>query len=70
MNWTMGADRAMADFESIEQRIRGPRDKKRMGDAFEHAVAHYRRHDPTVAFTEVWLWADWLERLDLALTSG
>jgi len=57
----------MADFESVERGLRGLRERKRMGDAFKCAVAHYLRHDPAVAFLEVWLWADWLERMDLAL---
>ena len=57
----------MGDYETVEQRILDLRDRTRMGSAFEHAVAHYLRLDPAVGFTEVWLWSDWLERMDLGL---
>ena len=42
--------RPMGTFEGIEQLVRHLVDKKRMGDAFEHVIAHYLRHDPTVGF--------------------
>ncbi len=40
-----------------------------MGDAFEHAVLHYLRHDPVVGFRQAWLWDDWPERISLGLKS-
>ena len=49
-----------ATFETIEGEIAALGDNTtRMGDAFEHAALHYLLHDPTVGFTDVWLWADW-----------
>jgi predicted helicase len=61
----MSSDRD--DPATFEREIAALGDRKRMGDAFEHAVLHYLRRDPTVGFSDVWRWSDWPERIRLGL---
>jgi predicted helicase len=50
-------------FTAVEDLIARLEEERSRGDAFERAVAHFLRHDPTLGMRRVWTWSDWPVRL-------
>jgi superfamily II DNA or RNA helicase len=46
-------------FAECESQIKLLGEERHRGDAFEHVVAHYLRHDPSTGMRRVWTWLDW-----------
>ena len=54
-------------FAHVEERVARLPEERARGDAFEHIVAHFLRHDPTLAMRRVWTWLDWPGRVSAGI---